>query len=476
LAQYVSSDQTKRGTALLPATQFWQAHSKRILVERAELGARDWLDSYRRLRNDLWDLREHLAHSGSEEYEGWLDPREPLIWSYCVLMSMPQAWLQDYRQLKESSVDATGLTDGLEQLRENEYSLPPPEALPAHRLKALATLVRTFDADLAQFYFERPQRSEPVPGYPCWVIPCPRDHRAQNGKPAERRALKEHAIIPVKVGAWEVELILHPRLVAYSQPHFPKSWLHGAAVFQDLKVMVQELGPDEFLISGVECDEQMEQMLAQHSEALAAGCNVLIWPELTVPHSLASRLRGYLTQNALAVREKIDLILPGSWHVRDGTGRMRNRAFVYGGRGEALTAYDKRMKYGFGERGAQRFEAIEPGSRIPVIAFEDRLVAIGVCLDFCYDCDNSAYRALDVDLVLVPSMGPQSTVEAHLRHARELQSKHETNVMVVQQVPVLVGREAAPGAPRAYSFVTPPPPAADSLPQTETWRALRGRR
>jgi predicted amidohydrolase len=162
--------------------------------------------------------------------------------------------------------------------------------------------------------------------------------------------------------------------------------------------------------------------------------------------------------------------------------RWVNRATVLRSRGRPLLHYDKRRQYPY----ADRREGIVAGGVLPVIVMEDRLVSIAICRDFCDDCAEDVYDELGVDVVLVPSLGDKSTMDAHSRSAKRLQSRQGAISFIVQQVPVITGTLAPVGDPPAYSFAEPSQEPAESktgsraaapdLAQFKPFRALRARR
>ena len=124
-----------------------------------------------------------------------------------------------------------------------------------------------------------------------------------------------------------------------------------------------------------------------------------------------------------------------------------------------------------------RIEEIETGAVLPVIVMEDRLIGVAICRDNCDDGDRESYRELPIDLIIVPSMGGESTVDAHVRHARAQRSIQGTCTLVVQQTLAIDG-EQRPDGPPAFSFVAPESKDAANQPgreQVELFRNLGGK-
>ena len=461
---------------------YWITKVQSILVRRAKLDKQTWLRIFKRLIRDIQTHGDELENPAGTTARGDWDPREPLIWGYCVLQSMPQTVRQEYRRLKEHAADGTGIEDSVHELRMRRYRFQGlPEAIEL-QLRWLATLVRALDQDIAQLdlcFWERGDLGEQwsptawqVPDYPCYLIPVDRSHRLRDGKPAERRSLRHHAIVPTRIGEYEVRLTLHPD-VGLREPG-PAARAHrcGAAIFAglELSAVTSEVG---FLVDGVHCPRQWEQLTGHLDRARSDACDVLMWPELAVPADMAERLAAKLAGEALAADTKIPVIVAGSWHVPcpKGSRTWANRTVVLDGRGVVLFRYDKRMKFEY----RSLPEAIEPGTSLQILVTDDQLIAIGICLDFCDDCESHVYQALDVDLILVPSMEYRNTADAHARHARTLQTLHETYVFVVQQAPVERGSVRRAGEPPGFSFVLPESATAPAASQDEPYRFLTGR-
>jgi predicted amidohydrolase len=250
-----------------------------------------------------------------------------------------------------------------------------------------------------------------------------------------------------------------------------------------MTIDVDLIGDDKFRLSGAPFAGAEAVIGQQIAGALGYGCDALIWPELAVPEDRLATIVTLLASDPLADPRRIPLVLAGSWHVEVG-GRWFNRATILQSRGVDLTIYDKRRQFPIGELR----EGIDAGGILPVIVMEDRLVSVAICRDFCDDCAEAVYHELGVDLMLVPSMGLLSTMEAHDRSAKKLQSQQGAISFVVQQVPVETGKAAPAGEPVAYSFAAPADTrsgggmvlAADQeppeVPQSVSFRVLRARR
>jgi len=86
--------------------------------------------------------------------------------------------------------------------------------------------------------------------------------------------------------------------------------------------------------------------------------------------------------------------------------------------GQKLFTIEKNLAYADNDLGR---EQIEGAFTIPVLWTDRHLIAFGICKDFCaIDSTATPYEKLGVDLVVVPSMGEKSTMEAHLTVAKIL--------------------------------------------------------
>jgi hypothetical protein len=459
--------------------------ARRFLVNRHQFTSAEWLQAFTSLVAAIERYRADLNNPAAEKLSGGLDPREPLLWAYCVLLSMPQPELQDYEGLIEHSYDrSSGIADQLESLRAQEYRFAGDASIASDRLRWLAVLVRTLDADLAQLYF-CPSGAEAddwtpetwrVPGYPCFLVPVNRAHRLKDRKPATRRAIQYHAVVPTEAGAYRVVLTRLPDQLHLRTRTAPRPYVYGAALFENLTLRAELIGEDEFRLTGVDCRGQQQIMQAHIRKAREEQCDVLLWPELTVPTGMVAHLKAFLKGEALSRQQNLELIVCGSWHERDSTGRWRNRSIVLDGRGDEVLHYDKRRKFSHDFPGdKRRTEAIEPGAVLPVLAVADRLIAFSICKDTCDHTERWAYAALDVDLVLVPSLGDGGTTHAQLLHAAPLYTERETSTVLVQQEPVLSGTDRQRGLPLGYSLVVPQPDNAEAPEQEQDFRLLRPR-
>ena len=458
----------------------WQALATVVLSERAKFTTAKWIPHFKRLRLAIQRHRHVLEDIGAPPAAGDPEPRELLVWAWCVLMAAPENTSQFYTRIREITDDGRGLQDEAKQLRSRGYAMRGLDTSPEMQMRWLGGLIRAIDADIAGVEeWPRPLsgwRSDDwrPAGYPCFVIPVRREFRAEDGKERERRGMLQHAIVPAVLAGLEVHLALHPDV---NPKGTARAWTYGAAVFDGLTIDVDRIGDDAFRLAGAPLHDEGGAIAGHLEQALSAGCDVLAWPELTVPQERLRAIKAALRSDPLADPRRIPLSVAGSWHV-EIDGRQVNRTEILHGRGRPLASYDKRRQFTF----ERRHEEIVAGERLLVIVTEERLISVAICRDFCDDCADDVYDWLNVDLVLVPSMGDAKTLEAQRRSAKEMQSRQGAVTVLVQQVPVETGEALKKDSPAAYSFASPPQevggkpvrPPADR--QDQPFRAIRARR
>ena len=455
----------------------WQKLAVDVLVEHRRFSESAWLPHFQRLLKTIARCQSVLENIGAELKAGDPDPREILVWAWCVLMAKPEDEAQHYLRIPETSGDGRGFDEEVRALRASRYVMQGLKTAHINQMRWLGALVRTIDADLAGLDFWPEDRESWKPdqwvptGYPCYVIPVNRAYRAEDGMDRARRAILYHAIVPRQLGDLTVEIALHPDVDPQGQG---RSWLYGSAMFDSMTIDVDLVEEDGFRVVGAPLADDEGLVREQVDQAIAASSDVLSWPELTVPEQRLAHIKKALNGDPLATASRISLTVAGTWHIEASHGWV-NRAHILHGRGQRLASYDKRRWFAFDGR----YERIEPGKSLLVIVTDDRLVSIAICKDFCDDVPDKVYDWLGVDLVLVPSMGNKKTLDAHRRSAKILQSRQGAVSVLVQQVPVVTGASRSDGEPPAYSFASPPAPDATSDEtdfQNIAFRALRARR
>lgn len=326
----------------------------------------------------------------------------------------------------------------------------------AHQtLVALATEIRAYDELLARL----DSRYNRIPFDPsaewrtsdssAFVIPSRRGRdlgsKDGDGLSYGRRGTLMHRIIPASLNGMPVR----PITLAALEPR-PGSGivLLGAGLFPGMTLKTRK-SANGFIAIGVEHPD-IPAALDRQVAALA-GSAALVWPELTLDDSALDRLGPALAKLAFEREDVPDVVVAGSWHRARGDA-MRNVAPILDGTGRPTAEYSKVVIFQSDELGP---EDIAAGGEIIVIACDRFLATVAICKDYCGLGTDSPWHKLDVDLLLIPSMGGATTMEGHLTRANQDRIAHGSRAFVVQQ-----GVKRKPGDPEGYVF-----PASDKPPK-----------
>lgn len=453
----------------------WRKLARQVLVEGRKLNMAAWEQHFKRLTKDITAFRHVLTIVADPVAED-PDPRELLIWTWCVLIALPAERAQFYQRIPETG--EASLESMARELRKRDYQIEGLESGKDNRVRWLGALVRAIEGDLDQGELlprgsAAWNPSDWIPhDYPCYVVPVDRPFRAEDKKDRARRALLSHALVPRKVGDLDVELLM---LTDVNAEDGVRVWTYGAPIFDGLTVDILERGSNLFVVRDAPCANDKEKIVGHIESALRTNCDALVWPELTMSEERLKLVRSELKKGGLRKKGRVPVIVAGSRHVEVAEGGYVNRAELFAGKGQLLGTYDKRRTFEL--KGS--FEDINPGRALTILVAEDRLIGIAICKDFCDDIENDLYHRLGVDVVLVPSMGQASTILAHRRNAKALQSQQGSVTVVVQQVDVVTGTAHPEREPIGYSFAEPSSAgsAANSNDhQNIEFRPLLGRR
>lgn len=263
--------------------------------------------------------------------------------------------------------------------------------------------------------------------------------------PFPARALRFHRLLPARLHGCDVEVISLDRL-------FEGAGCTGALI-PDLKLDLEKHADRTFTISGLQAPDyhaHLEQVLAW---SMRFGSVALVLPELAIDRHarelIEAQLAGkpWLDAGDIGVAAGPGLVAAGSWHERGPDGRMRNRMVIYDADGLEVASYCKRLQFLLGER----TEGVAPGTTQPVLATRGGLITFGICRDVCDTAEvegGQFYRSLDVDLVLVPSLGNEATIQGHAIAAAGL-APLGRRLFVVQQ-------SYGDPAPAPLGYVLPP--------------------
>ena len=237
---------------------------------------------------------------------------------------------------------------------------------------------------------------------------------------------------PNLLGGLQVALHLHPEVSASGEV---RPWRYGAALFDALTITIERIGDDGFQLIDAPLADEAVAIQGQLRGALIFGCDVLVWPELTAPALRRDKIVAALGHDPLADPQRVPLVLAGSWH-ETGSDGLVNRTHLFASRGAPLAEYDKRRLYEFDGR----WELIVPGTELPVIVMEDRLIGIANAARISATIAmTTSMRSLASTSCLCRRWGLQPLIEAHARSAKRLQSQQGAVSFVVQQIAVETG-------------------------------------
>ncbi|MGY2811946.1 hypothetical protein [Bradyrhizobium sp. USDA 4506] len=408
---------------------------------------KDWTDKARSLESEL-------ASTSSIE-------RKPLTTAlsrlHLLACEAPIAVLSAYERIQEAPLRRL-VAARMEWIVRGDHRWTPDSDAAAVWMMALAVQIRAVD-DL--LYTTAPTDfGDPDSGLDDWrcpvtgmiVVPRPRNLPPSrlDGRPYLKRGTLRHRLLPREVGGLDV-LPLRVDLRASGE----KNGL-AASLFSNLRLTTRQTREGNFIAESVSFDDIEATLDAQIDQSMQHGCAGVVWPELTIDPAIRSRICGMLKERTIIKEDKFPLhwLVAGSWHELTDRG-FANRATVLDGYGRVLHRFDKVIA-ARDEDG--RLEDIVSGEYIPVLITETKLIGLAICRDFCDRASQtSPYLALPVDLFVVPSMGEDSTMTAHLNVAAEVQAKTGALAFVVQQTDTRQATE------RELGFVLPMPPSPGSI-------------
>lgn len=338
-----------------------------------------------------------------------------------------------YARITESRLQAM-VTDAYQALATGDWQWLPPSGDIQAVVTSLAVRVRALDRLLAIL---APYNGPPVNAqtdYLCgktnwFVIPrltarVPRPGYGGRASFSQRGTLY-HRLLPRMIGSYEITLTFLPDIRCFD----PKLVL-GSAMFEDFGLNYH-IESGTFHAIDIQCDTSAQQIGAAIGKATAARCYCVAWPELTMRRDV--ELKTLIDGLKAIARSDAQNCLPaftlaGSWHVGEGEQR-RNVAPVLDAYGETLLEHSKARAYSDNEYG---LEGIYSDYRIPVLVTQDRLVAFAICKDFCDTRNGIPYPLLNVDLIVVSSIGNEQTMASHRAMATRIEPSG-TGAFVVQQ-------------------------------------------
>lgn len=171
------------------------------------------------------------------------------------------------------------------------------------------------------------------------------------------------------------------------------------------------------------------------TKAAECGASLVVLPELTVDAEVRERICAWLREKRQ--RSAFDLVVAGSFHEESGDSR-RNVAYIFDDFGDQVFQHMKLRPMRAMPGGHTVDEKITGSAEVSLIQAWFGLIGVAICLDFCESGDTPVtdlWRAAGPTLMLVPSMGADTTNHAHGEKARALALQHGTATVVASQHP-----------------------------------------
>jgi hypothetical protein len=263
-----------------------------------------------------------------------------------------------------------------------------------------------------------------------YVIPRKRSKRQlKQGQGYGKRGLIYHRILPKRLNGYEIELIPNETLTVDIKKS-KSDLLFGAGVFKNVRMKTTPTPAKKFLVTSVSFTGGVMTLQEQVEASLSDGCFGVVWPELCISPVLRGAIQKMLLDRPMTDRRQApQVFVAGSWHEADGAAFV-NRAVVFDGYGKKTLVYDKSTPYIDPVLGP---EDIRLGSKLPIIVTDDLLIGFAICKDFCDLGRVTPYFHMNIDLVLVPSMGDLKTMKGHQNTAKRIQAVFGFRAFVVQQ-------------------------------------------
>lgn len=385
------------------------------------MNRKDWLEGARQRAALQIQLFDELHQQKLE-----------LVEYYSFLASAPADIKHEYSAIPEIEISAAA-KNAVARLRKGDYRFSIDKLARdreilidwAARIRALDELVFE-NGDLAPLSAERWRvRTTAADVYlvPRWR-PRPNTRRRETGSIAHRGMI-HHRMIPAMIGDWRVSIAAcRGRLSKSDDLRF------GAGLFPGLSLTW--LARPDLVAERIEFNDYAGQVTSHLTRAHDDECHVLMFPELTIDPVERSSIQAALERRPWTTAWSTSLVIAGSWHDEEN-GIYFNVATAFDGFGTELVRHRKIFRYFDNKSG--RGEGIELGKCLTLLVFDDLIVALGICRDFCERIDPTPnpFAALDADLFLIPSMGNKTTMKGHIETAREIALKYRASAFVVQQ-------------------------------------------
>lgn len=267
-----------------------------------------------------------------------------------------------------------------------------------------------------------------------FIIPMARAIDAASRHPGPgngylRRAMIQHRVLPGTTGSGKTIEIKHDKHL------LPEGWrnrsaLVGAALFPGIGI-TWENAPLNSRVRTVSVPSEAKTLQAQVEGAYGDRFLAAVWPELCMPPPRRNALSKKLREKSadLELGKGPLIVAAGSWH-EDADGFVRNVMHIMDQGGRTAWTFTKVTKF----VGGGYHEANEPGDILRVLVSRDLLVSFAICSDFCETADlTNPFVLLNVDIILVPSLGSATAAIGHQDNCRSRSNIHGGQTFVVQQ-------------------------------------------
>lgn len=224
-----------------------------------------------------------------------------------------------------------------------------------------------------------------------------------------RRALPNHRIIPKETSQGHQIKLVHDIHLLPSGCKDDEPAM-GAALFPNVAIRWSD---EPLKTRALESTVAKEKLVleAQVSGAYSQETLAAVWPELCMPTERLRKLSQALKSRAGKLEPKVGpkVVAAGSWHEGED-GAIENVMHILDHSGRDRLTFTKITTFA----GGHYVEANEPGDVIPILVSRDVLISFAICSDFCIDAaGQNPFIDLDVDLVVVPSLGTASAAKGH---------------------------------------------------------------
>lgn len=390
-------------------------------------------------RDHVATLEDRLEAIDEDDLDGGLRRRILILWR--ALTEAPTPVVHQYSTISEQEILQAAASTGVGVEQRRFLGEVPQDAPLRETVLAIGGALRALEHLLADVNLGSlppdPNQDWRVDddGQAFLIVPVERI-AWREAKPPERdfrpfsqRGVGRLRIVPTVVDGARVRLYTAHRVSGKRHSINFGSALFSGVKFEEAKTQTH------FTITGVS-GRGMKKLAGEACRnAHLQACQVVVFPELTINNSLLDgivddlRAKDWDDAAAAPSAQTPSIIVAGSWHV-PVEGGYANVAPILDGDGEVLLKHQKRYAYR-DEHG--RAEDIVPGDELAILLTGEGLYAVGICLDFCHRGLTTPYGRLDVDFVLVPSCGNTSTMDGHLRTAKDLVDGTKTRSFIVQQ-------------------------------------------